>query len=85
MCRQIKRCEPKRIPDGLLFRDLSFVYIPDGYSWWDRFYLNRLHSYLLKKAGRKSIAIYAENERVAFDLHRYYRVDTGAIRLFKHE
>ncbi|MBP5397506.1 MAG: hypothetical protein J6Y32_02575 [Bacteroidales bacterium] len=85
MSRQIKRCEPQRIPDGLLFRDLSFIYVPDGYSWWDRFFLNRQHSCLLKKARRKGIALFAENERVAFDLHRYYRVDPEAIRLLKNE
>jgi len=77
----IRCCQPQQTSDGILFRNLEFVYVPVGYSWLDRFILNHLHKKAIKLARKKSLAILAANERVAFDLHRYYRVPDDSIQV----
>ena len=77
----IRCCQPQQTPDGILFRNLEFVYVPVGYSWLDRFILNHLHKRAIKKARKKGLVILAANERVAFDLHRYYRVPEDSIQV----
>lgn len=78
---KIRRCQPQRTPEGILFRDLSFAYAPVGYNWLERFVLNNKHKKSLKRARKEGLPILAANERVAFDLHRYYRVPQESIRL----
>ena len=78
---KIRRCQPRQTPDGILFRNLEFAYVPVGFNWLERFILNKKHKKALKKARKKGLAILAANERVAFDLHRYYRVPTESIRV----
>ena len=77
----IRCCQPQRTPDGILFRNLEFVYVPVGYSWLERFILNRKHRSALKWARKKGLVILAANERVAFDLHRYYRVPEESVKV----
>ena len=78
---KIRRFQPKRCPDGILFRNLEFAYVPVGYNWLERFILNNRHKKALKQARKKGLAILAANERVAFDLHRYYRVPEESIKV----
>ena len=78
---KIRRFQPQRSPDGILFRNLEFAYLPVGYNWLERFILNNKHKKALKQARKKGLAIFAANERVAFDLHRYYRVPEGNIKV----
>ena len=78
---RIRRCQPRRTPEGMLFRDLAFAYAPAGYNWLERFILNHKHKNALKQARKEGLAILAANECVAFDLHRYYRVPQDSIRV----
>lgn len=78
---RIRRCQPRQTPDGILFCNLEFAYVPVGFNWLERFILNKKHKKALKKARKKGLALLAANERVAFDLHRYYRVPTESIRV----
>lgn len=65
----------------MLFRNLEFAYVPIGYNWLERFILNKKHKKALKQARKKGLIILAANERVAFDLHRYYRVPEDSIQV----
>ncbi|MCR4564838.1 MAG: hypothetical protein K5651_01970 [Bacteroidales bacterium] len=78
---RIRRCQPRRTPEGMLFRDLAFAYAPLGYNWLERFILNNKHKKALKRARKEGLAILAADERVAFDLHRYYRVPEESIKI----
>lgn len=78
---KIRRCQPQRTPDGILFRNLEFAYVPVGYNWLERFILNKKHKRALKVARKKGFAILAANGRVAFDLHRYYRVPEDGVKV----
>ena len=78
---RIRSCQPQQTPDGVLFRNLEFVYAPVGYSWLERFILNKKHKRALKQARKKGLAILAANARVAFDLHRYYRVPEESVKI----
>ncbi|MCR4565546.1 MAG: hypothetical protein K5651_05595 [Bacteroidales bacterium] len=80
---KIRRCQPQRKPEGLLFRNLEFAYVPVGYNWLERFVLNNKHKKALKLARKRGLVILAANEKVAFDLHHYYRVDPAAIRIVR--
>lgn len=77
---KIRRNQPQRGPESILFRNLEFAYVPAGYNWLERFILNNQHKRALKLARKRGLAILAANEKVAFDLHRYYRVESEAIR-----
>lgn len=76
---KIRRCKPQRRPEGVLFRNLEFAYVPVGYNWLERFILNNQHKRALRMARKRGLVILAANETVAFDLHRYYRVEPRAI------
>ena len=78
---KIRHCQPQYTPDSILFRNLEFAYAPVGYNWLERFILNKKHRKALKQARKKSLAIIAANERVSFDLHRYYRVPEEKIKI----
>ena len=78
---RIRQCQPRRTPEGMLFSNLAFAYAPVGYNWLERFILNHKHKNALRRARKEGLAILAANERVAFDLHRYYRVPEESIRL----
>ena len=78
---KIRRFQPQYCPEGILFRNLEFAYVPVGYNWLERFILNNKHKKALKQARKKGLAILAANERVAFDLHRYYRVPEDSIQV----
>lgn len=65
----------------MLFRNLEFAYVPVGYNWLERFILNTQHKKALKRACRKGLPLLAANERVAFDLHRYYRVPEERVKV----
>ena len=78
---RIRECKPLLTPEGMLFRDLSFAYAPTGFTWWDRFVLNKKHKKALRLARKEGLSLLAASERVAFDLHRYYRVDPDAIQI----
>lgn len=78
---KIRRCQPQRTPDGMLFRNLEFAYVPVGYNWLERFILNKKHKKALKLAHKRGLPILAASERVAFDLHRYYRVPEESIQV----
>ena len=78
---RIRSNKPLLCGGSVLFRNLEFAYAPAGYNWWERFVLNNQHKKALKLIRKKGLAVIAANEKVAFDLHRYYRVAEGAIQL----
>lgn len=59
------------------FDDLSFLYDPDHFSWLERHILN----IGIKRQIRGCEPITAHSEKVAEQLHRYYRVPKERINI----
>jgi hypothetical protein len=75
----IRNNKPLLSDSSVVFRNLGFIYERSGYSWLDRFILNRKHKKALKKAAKQQLTIVAQGERTAKDLHKYYRVEETQI------
>ncbi len=65
----------------MILSDLSFLYDPNHFSWLRRHVLNFRVKREIKAAARDGRKIQVLSEKVAEDLHKYYRVPVDSIEI----
>ena len=67
----------------MILNDLSFLYDPDHFTWLRRHILHMQVRREIKAATREGRKIQVLSEKVAEDLHKYYRVPVDSIKIYK--
>lgn len=64
-----------------MIEDLTFLYDPEHFSWLRRHVLHWRCKCAIRRARRAGAPVEVASQQVADDLHKYYRVPVGDVKI----